>query len=105
MRDSVSKLKIAAQIAGDNSTANNSATVSGKAEKEKKGVQIIINDDICGALLDVSFQRMLKKNAQPGGIGTLELWSDEFDGKGDFSQYRSKLVWWEYHFMLLKLHR
>ncbi|XXG80699.1 hypothetical protein AAC387_Pa09g1507 [Persea americana] len=92
MRDSVSKLKIAAQIAGDNSAANNSATVSGKAEKEKKGVQIIIDDDICGALLDVSFQRMLKKNAQPGAIGTLELWSDEFDGKGDFSQYRSKLV-------------
>lgn len=108
MRESVSKPKIAAQTAGDNAAVNNSATGSGKAEKDKKGVQFIINDDICSAILDVSYQRMLKKNAQPGvnlSVRTLELWSDEFDGKGDFSQYRSRLVCCEHHFKLLKLHK
>lgn len=94
MREPVPKTKAAAQIAGDNSSASNLTFGSG-AEKEKKGVSVFINDDICSAILDVSFQRMLKKNiaveispfAEP-----LELWSDEFDGKSDFSQYRSRLL-------------
>lgn len=81
MREPVSKLKAAAaQTAGANSSISNSVTG---------------NDDICGALLDVSFQRMLKRDVQNGvipSVGTLELWSDEFDGKGDFGQYRSRLL-------------
>ncbi|XP_058076875.1 protein HASTY 1 [Magnolia sinica] len=95
MRESASKPKVAAQMAIDDSAVSSSFLGSGQADKEKKRVSLFINDDICGAILDVSFQRMLKKNVQTGialSMGTLELWSDEFDGKGDFSQYRSKLL-------------
>ncbi|XP_019701762.1 protein HASTY 1 isoform X2 [Elaeis guineensis] len=95
MRESLSKTKAAAQIAGDNSAVSNLGFGSGLAEKEKKGVSAFINDDICNAILDVSFQRMLKKNIAVGTSTTaeaLELWSDEFDGKSDFSQYRSRLL-------------
>ncbi|XP_077218099.1 ARM repeat superfamily protein isoform X1 [Tasmannia lanceolata] len=90
MRESVSKPKISAQVPGDHSVSG-----FGQADKEKKGVPIIINDDICSAILDVSFLRMLKEKVQPGtnlSAGALELWSDDFDGKGDFSQYRSRLL-------------
>ncbi|KAJ0237044.1 Protein HASTY 1 [Hirschfeldia incana] len=71
---------------------------SSQVDSEKKKALSLINDDISGALLDVSFQRMLKKENVPSGmalsLGPLELWSDEYEneGKGDFSQYRSKLL-------------
>ncbi|KAF8401555.1 hypothetical protein HHK36_012497 [Tetracentron sinense] len=96
MRDLVSKPKVVAQSTGDSSAVNNLCSGFGQADKEKKGILIFINDDVCGAILDVSFQRMLKKEKVPPGtalsLGALELWSDEFDGKGDFSQYRSRLL-------------
>ncbi|XP_008799279.2 protein HASTY 1 [Phoenix dactylifera] len=95
MRESLSKRKAATHIAGDNSAGSNLGFGSGLAEKEKKGVSAFINDDICSAILDVSFQRMLKKNIVVGNSPTaeaLELWSNEFDGKSDFSQYRSRLL-------------
>ncbi|KAI6692543.1 hypothetical protein NL676_020253 [Syzygium grande] len=48
------------------------------------------------AILETSFLRLLKKEkALPETIvslGTLELWSDDFEGKGEFSQYRSRLL-------------
>ncbi|KAI7734617.1 hypothetical protein M8C21_025412 [Ambrosia artemisiifolia] len=46
-------------------------------------------------MLDISFPRMLKKEkVNPGNEfsgGSMELWSDDFEGRGDFGQYRSKL--------------
>ena len=64
------------------------------AEEVKNKLRDAINDDICSSILEVSFQRMLKKtvpsDAEP--VQTLELWSSELDAKVDFSQYRSKLV-------------
>lgn len=71
---------------------------SSQVDCEKKKTLSLIHDDISGALLDVSFQRMLKKEKVPSGmalsLGPLELWSDEYEneGKGNFAQYRSKLV-------------
>ncbi|XP_056842057.1 protein HASTY 1 isoform X2 [Raphanus sativus] len=71
---------------------------SSQVDCEKKKTLSLINDDISGALLDVSFQRMLKKEKVPSGmalsLGPLELWSDEYEneGKGNFAQYRSKLL-------------
>jgi len=91
MRESGSKQKAAAQASGE----NNVAFASIQQAEEKKGVSTFISDDICAVILDVSLQRMLKKNATPGptpSIEALELWSDEFDGKSDFGQYRSRLV-------------
>lgn len=93
-RESLSKSKVSAQVPVD-SIAVSDADHGGQGEKEKKKVLVVIDDEICGAILDVSFQRMLKKNALPAlgqSLGALELWNEDFDGKVDFSQYRSRLV-------------
>ncbi|KAK1581941.1 hypothetical protein Q3G72_010413 [Acer saccharum] len=49
-----------------------------------------------GEILDVSFLRMLRREKVISGtapiLGTLELWSDDFEGKGDFGQYHSRLL-------------
>lgn len=82
IREPTSKQKTTAHVAG----ANN---------EEKKWVLTFINDDMCDIILNISLQRMLKKNATCGSMqstNALELWSDEFDGKGDFGQYRSRLL-------------
>ncbi|THU64639.1 hypothetical protein C4D60_Mb01t28590 [Musa balbisiana] len=95
MREPVSKVKGGGQNGGDNSAVGNSEVSSRPTEKEKKGVSAFINDDICAAILDISFQRMLKKNPSATNISTskaFELWDDEFDSRTDFSQYRSRLL-------------
>ncbi|KAK1292067.1 Protein HASTY 1 [Acorus calamus] len=84
MRDGISKPKVSVQTIG-----------SGPVEKERKGMSMHVSDDICAAMLDVSFQRMLRKNIPSGTtmpVTELELWSDEFVNKCDFSQYRSRLL-------------
>ncbi|KAK1277319.1 Protein HASTY 1 [Acorus gramineus] len=84
MRDGIFKPKVSVQTIG-----------SGPVEKERKGMSMHVSDDICAAMLDVSFQRMLRKNIPSGTTMTvteLELWSDEFVNKCDFSQYRSRLA-------------
>lgn len=91
MKESASKQSAATQTVGD----NNVAFASTQAEKEQKGVSAFVDDNICAVILDVSLQRMLKKSVVPGptpSAETLELWSDEFDGKSGFSQYRSRLL-------------
>lgn len=96
MRDLVSKPKIVAPAAGDGSVDNNPGSGSGQVDNEKRKLQSFVNDDICGTMLDVCFQRLLKREkVLPGtsfSLGPLELWSDDFEGKGEFSQYRSRLV-------------
>lgn len=86
MRDLLSKPKAA--VVGVQS--------SSQVDNEKKKILSLINDDISSAILDVSFQRLLKKEKVPPrmalSLGPLELWSDEFEGKGEFGQYRSRLV-------------
>ncbi|KAK6139371.1 hypothetical protein DH2020_026879 [Rehmannia glutinosa] len=88
MRDLMSKSKTA--------LADYSNMGTGQADTEKRKILALITDDICSALLDTSFQRMLKKEKVHSGmaptVGTLELWSDDFDSKVDFSQYRSRLL-------------
>lgn len=95
MRDLVSKPKIVGPAAGDASVDHNSSG-SGQVENEKRKLLSFVNDDICGTMLDVCFQRLIKREkVLPGtsfSLGTLELWSDDFEGKGEFSQYRSRLV-------------
>lgn len=69
---------------------------SGQADNEKRKILNLVTDDYCSALLDISFQRMIKKEkVLPGStfsLAPLELWSDDFEGKGDFGQYRARLV-------------
>ena len=47
-------------------------------------------------MLDTSFPHILKREKTlPGtalSLGALELWSDDFEDKGQFCQYRSRLV-------------
>lgn len=81
----------------DNSTTSNSGSgsVSVQADSEKKALIHLINDDICAAILDLSFQRLQKRTASTEDLFpacSLELWSDDFDEKVDFGLYRSKLV-------------
>ncbi|XP_070665296.1 protein HASTY 1-like [Malus domestica] len=87
MRDLMSKPKAVAHSAGDGSDP---------VDIEKRKILIFLNDDICSAILDVSFQHMLKREKVIHGIafslGHLELWSDDVEDKGTFGQYRSKLV-------------
>ncbi|KAL5566976.1 hypothetical protein UlMin_030140 [Ulmus minor] len=87
MRDLMSKPK-AVQAAGDGSTS--------QADNEKRKILSFVNDDVCSAILFISFQRIIKREKVPPGmalsLGSLELWSDDIEGKGDFGQYRSKLM-------------
>lgn len=87
MRDLLSKPKTVVRSGVDGSVQIDGA---------KRKILSYVNDDTCGALLDISFQRMLKKEKVlpevAFSLGPLELWSDDFEGKGDFGQYRSKLV-------------
>lgn len=77
MRDLLSKPKIVAHVAGDSSTNN----LNFEADAVKSRILVFLNDDICGAILDTSFPRMLKKEkVHPGvafSVGALELWSDD----------------------------
>ncbi|XP_062084573.1 protein HASTY 1 [Humulus lupulus] len=74
------------------------ATGSGatQVDTEKKKILSFVNDDTCSAILDISFQHMLKREkvlpAMAHSLGSLELWGDDIEGKGDFGQYRSKLL-------------
>ncbi|KAF9605389.1 hypothetical protein IFM89_016966 [Coptis chinensis] len=92
MRELVSKPKVIHAASGDNS--DSSGPCSGQVDK--KGILRFIEDEICGAILDISFQRLIKREKVSHetalSLGKLELWSDEFDGKGEFSHYRSKLL-------------
>ncbi|WCJ43264.1 ARM repeat superfamily protein [Euphorbia peplus] len=95
MRDLLSKPKAISHSSGDGSAANSMTVGSGQIDQEKTKVLSILSDDICSAILDISFQRMLRKEKVfPGSslsLGALELWSDDFEGRGEFSQYRQKL--------------
>ncbi|KAL0552608.1 hypothetical protein IC582_011726 [Cucumis melo] len=96
MRDLVSKLKVTTHSTGDLSKPNYQGSSSASPDNERRSILSFMNDDICTVILDISFKRLLKKekvstNMAPL-LGGLELWSDDFDGKGDFSQYRSKLL-------------
>lgn len=69
---------------------------TGQTENEKKKLLALVTDDICTAILETSFLRMMRKEKVhsemiPTG-GTLELWSDDFDSKVDFSNYRTRLL-------------
>ncbi|KAJ7978054.1 Protein HASTY 1 [Quillaja saponaria] len=94
MRDLMSKQKATAHSAGDASSVCGSE--SREVEKEKKKILTCVTDDFCGAILDTSFPRMLKREKvlpeTALSLGPLELWSDNFEGKGEFSQYRSRLL-------------
>ncbi|CAN0920536.1 Protein HASTY 1 [Linum grandiflorum] len=95
MRDLVSKSKVTAAASGDGSAQHAVRLGSAQFDNEKQMILNLVDDNICRSILDISSQRMLRKErAFPGASfapGTLELWSDDVEGKGDFGQYRSKL--------------
>uniref|UniRef100_A0A6N2LXB9 Uncharacterized protein n=1 Tax=Salix viminalis TaxID=40686 RepID=A0A6N2LXB9_SALVM len=95
MRDLMSKPKVTSHSA-DGSAFNSAGFSSGQVDDEKRRTLSLVNDDICVVILDISFQRLVKKEKVFSGNslspGALEFWSDDFEGKGDFSQYRSKLT-------------
>uniref|UniRef100_A0A0D9V0Y3 Uncharacterized protein n=1 Tax=Leersia perrieri TaxID=77586 RepID=A0A0D9V0Y3_9ORYZ len=76
-----SKAKSVARVSGDTPAA----------EREKKGVSVLITDEMYSTILDVTFKRMLKKSTSASS-GLLELWSEELEGKSDFCNYRAKLL-------------
>ncbi|KAL6615319.1 hypothetical protein ACP70R_037589 [Stipagrostis hirtigluma subsp. patula] len=87
-----SKVKSVARVSGDNSAAGHStSTGDSSTEKEKKGVSVFVTDEIYRTILDVSFKKMLKNSASASS-GLVELWSEELEGKSDFSNYRTKLA-------------
>ncbi|KAL2345751.1 hypothetical protein Fmac_007036 [Flemingia macrophylla] len=94
MRDLMSKPKISAHAAADSSAVSSKG--SGEVENARKKTLSFVSDDFCGAILDTSFLRMLKRekvlHETAVSLGALELWSDDFEGKGNFSQYRSRLL-------------
>ncbi|GAB2277547.1 histone deacetylase [Dionaea muscipula] len=95
LRDQLSKPKIASHSSGDGSFSTLGSTGSSSGNERQK-VLTLVNDDMFGMMLDISFQRLLKKEKIPPdtavSLGALELWSDDFEGTGDFSQYRSRLL-------------
>ncbi|XP_051115306.1 protein HASTY 1 [Andrographis paniculata] len=88
MREPVSKSKAV--------VVSESNMGTGQVENEKRRTLDLVTDDICRALLDTSFERMLKKekvqSAATPTFGALELWTDDFDSKVEFSQYRARLL-------------
>lgn len=92
----MSKPKLSVNLSGDGLTATNVDSTLAQVDEEKRKVLSFLNDDICSAILVISFQRLLKKEKliteTSLSPGILELWSDDFEGKGDFGQYRSRLV-------------
>ncbi|XP_047337469.1 protein HASTY 1 isoform X2 [Impatiens glandulifera] len=95
LRDLLSKPKILTPTTADGSAIILNSAL-GHGSKEKKNLLALLNDDICTAILDTSFRRLVKKEKiLPGSSfssGSLELWNEDFEGKGEFSQYRSKLL-------------
>ncbi|TYH91652.1 hypothetical protein ES332_A13G130300v1 [Gossypium tomentosum] len=95
LRDAMSKPKLSVHSSGDGLTATNVDSTLAQVDEEKRKILSFLNDDICSTILDISFQRMLKKEKLMTETalspGILELWSDDFEGKGDFGQYRSRL--------------
>ncbi|XP_057763700.1 protein HASTY 1 isoform X2 [Salvia miltiorrhiza] len=88
MRDILSKSKTGLVDDPNNGT--------GRTENEKTRLLALVTDDICSAILETSFVRMLRKEKvhaeMTPTVGTLELWSNDFDSKIDFSNYRSRLL-------------
>ncbi|KAE8686627.1 Protein HASTY 1 [Hibiscus syriacus] len=95
-RDSMSKPKFSVHSSGDGSTASNADSTLAQVDNAKGKILSFLNDDICSTILDISLQRMLKKEKLITGttlsLGVLELWSDDFEDKGDFGSYRSRLL-------------
>ncbi|VFQ94409.1 unnamed protein product [Cuscuta campestris] len=89
MRDLISKPKIAS---GESSVNSAGAEHS---DMEKRKTSAFVSDEMCSSILDISFQRLLKKEKIPPETSVtfrkLELWNDDFEGKGDFNTYRSRL--------------
>ncbi|KAF8017915.1 hypothetical protein BT93_H2969 [Corymbia citriodora subsp. variegata] len=96
MRDLMSKAKVPPNVGGETLATGSLGSISGQVDKDKKRLLDYVNDDTCSAILETSFLRLLKKEkALPEtvlSLGTMELWSDDFEGKGEFSQYRSRLL-------------
>jgi exportin-5 len=81
-----------------------SVSFSGSENAKKKDTFFIfskentslLSDDFCSAMLDTSFLHILKREKTlPGTALSLvapESWSDDFEDKGQFCQYRSRLV-------------
>ncbi|XP_057439439.1 protein HASTY 1 [Lotus japonicus] len=94
MKDLMSKPKTSTHSTADSLAVKSSG--SGEVENAKKKALSFVNDDFCVAILDMSFPRMLKRekilHETSLSLGVLELWSDDFEGKGSFSQYRSRLL-------------
>ncbi|KAG4111523.1 hypothetical protein ERO13_D13G109200v2 [Gossypium hirsutum] len=95
LRDAMSKPKLSVHSSGDGLTATNVDSTLAQVDEEKRKILSFLNDGICSTILDISFQRMLKKEKLMTETalspGILELWSDDFESKGDFGQYRSRL--------------
>ncbi|KAK7355295.1 hypothetical protein VNO80_14548 [Phaseolus coccineus] len=72
-----------------------SSTCSREVENAKKISLSFVGDDYCGAILDTSFPSMFKReiflHETTITLGVLELWSEDFECKGTFSLYRSRL--------------
>ncbi|OWM66976.1 hypothetical protein CDL15_Pgr000428 [Punica granatum] len=97
MRDLLSKPKIHGHSSGgESSTASSVSSGADQVDSEKKRLLSFIHDDICTAILEMSFLRLVKKEKvlpeTAASLRALELWSDDFEGKGDFGQYRSRLL-------------
>nr|XP_043632006.1 protein HASTY 1 [Erigeron canadensis] len=92
IRDLLTKPKIPV---GDVS-AENVASAPGQVDNQKQKILHFVSDEICSVMLEISFQRLLKKEKiNPGNehsAGGLELWSDDFESRGNFGQYRSRLM-------------
>lgn len=96
MRDLSSKPKVHGHSLGESSSASNVSSGSSQIDTEKKRLLSFIHDDVCIVILETSFLRLVRKEkVLPGtvvSLGAVELWTDDFEGKGDFGQHRSRLV-------------
>ncbi|KAL3697671.1 hypothetical protein R1sor_011747 [Riccia sorocarpa] len=84
LRDTASSVVSKGDTPGPASSTEN-GFVAPHVEKEKKGVALLITDELCAVLLDLGFRRLLVRGPELDE-------SEDFSTPVDYSQYRSRML-------------
>lgn len=90
LRDTASSVVNKADSVGPASSTENGLPAT-HAEKEKKGVAILITEELCAVLLELAFHRLLMKSPEEAGSDNMS-WIQDFSTAIDYRQSRGRLV-------------
>ncbi|BBN01643.1 exportin-5 [Marchantia polymorpha subsp. ruderalis] len=90
LRDTASSVVNKADSVGPASSTENGLPAT-HAEKEKKGVAILITEELCAVLLELAFHRLLMKSPEEAGSDNMS-WIQDFSTAIDYRQSRGRLL-------------